>query len=196
MVVAAPLVDRIASFVLDESKWLFAALLLSVLAVLVLIGPRSWRTAPRRPTIQRAMNLFYGCTIGTMSFGHLLAVSVEWARGTLEGSPWFLLPLGLVLFVPSIWLFLRFVRQEPDAERGRRTTVALNTWLGLALLALGPHNWPLAVPAALDVAYLFHSRRIVGWTIVSVTVAADAALFLGSLVFLASGQSFEQFKDM
>lgn len=193
---APQLIDRIAGFVLDESKWLFTALLLSVLAVLVLIDRRSWRKGPLRPTILRAMHLFYGCTIAVMAFGHLLAVSVEWARGTLEGSPWFLLPLGLVLFVPSAWLMFRFARPTPDVDRGRSTTAALDVGLGLALLALGPHNAPLAAPAALNLAYLFHSRRAVGWTIVSVTVAADAALFVGSLVFLASGQSFEQFKGM
>lgn len=55
---------------------------------------------------------------------------------------------------------------------------------------------PLAAPAALNFAYLFHSRRAVGWTILGVTVAANLALLVGSLVFLARGQSFEQSSEM
>jgi hypothetical protein len=64
------------------------------------------------------------------------------------------------------------------------------------LLAFGLHNWPLAVPAALDVAYSLHSKRAVGWTIVTAMVVANVALFIGSLVFFLSGQNFEQFKGM
>jgi hypothetical protein len=36
----------------------------------------------------------------------------------------------------------------------------------------------------------------VGWTIVTVAVAATGALFAGSLILLASGQSVEQFQGM
>jgi hypothetical protein len=36
----------------------------------------------------------------------------------------------------------------------------------------------------------------VGWTIVMVSIAANLALLAGALVFLASGQSFEQFSGM
>ena len=61
---------------------------------------------------------------------------------------------------------------------------------------LGLHNVPLAAPAALNLAYQFHTRRAVGWTIVTVAVVANLALFAGSLVFLASGQSFEEFSGM
>jgi hypothetical protein len=52
------------------------------------------------------------------------------------------------------------------------------------------------VPAGLNLAYHFHTRRAVGWAIVSIALAADLALFAGALVFLASGQSFEQFSGM
>jgi hypothetical protein len=36
----------------------------------------------------------------------------------------------------------------------------------------------------------------VGLTILSVAITADLALLVGSLVFLASGQTFEQFSGM
>lgn len=184
---------RISELILDESKWLTAAMLVSFVAVVALVVGRRATDASTRVTILRGMNLFFGCTIGVMSSGHLLAVSVKLAQGTLAGSPALLFPLGLVLTVPSWWLAFRAVRLADGDERWRRTTAALNVWLGLCLLALGLQNAPLAAPAALNVAYLFHSRRAVGWTILTVTVAAEVALFIGSLIFFASGQSFEQF---
>lgn len=186
---------RITELVLDESKWLSAAMLAALVATLVLIGRRRRGSSSRRVVILGAMNLFYGVTIGVMSSGHLLAVTVKLSQGTLRASPWVLFPLGLALAVPSWWLALRAARlaHEGEATAWRGSTAALNAWLALCLLAFGLHNAPLAAPAALNVAYLFHSRRAVGWTILTVTVVASLALFVGSLVFLASGQSFEQF---
>ncbi len=190
------MIEGVMDLVLEESKWLFAAMLFSALAVVVLINRRSWQRAPRRPKVLWAMSLFYGCMIGIMSFGHLLGVSVKAIRGTLEGSLWLLVSLGLALFIPSWWLALRVGRFVQDEERSRGWTVGLNTWLAISLVAFGPHNWPLALPAALSVAYQFHARRVVGWTIVTAVIATNLALFLGSLAFLLSGQSFEQFQRM
>ena len=85
----------------------------------------------------------------------------------------------------------RAARLAGEEAPWRRRTAELNVWLGICLLALGLHNAPLAAPAALNIAYLFHSRRAVGWTIVTATVVLNLALFIGSVVFLASGQSFE-----
>ncbi len=186
--------ERITELVLDESKWLTAAMLSALVAVGVILGRRRRASPSRRVVIFGAMNLFYGCTLGVMSCGHILAVSVKLAQGTLQGSPWILFPLGLALAVPSWWLAIRAARlANGEEERWRKGAAALNAWLGIYLLALGLHNGPLAVPAALDIAYLFHSRRAVGWTILTVTVVANLALFIGSLVFLASGQTFEEF---
>lgn len=187
--------ERITDLVLDESKWLSAAMLAALVAVVVLVGRRRRASPSGRVAILGAMNLFYGCTIGIMSFGHLLAVTVKSAQGALLGSPWILFPLGLALAVPSWWLAIRAARLANEEERWRKGTAALNAWLGICLLALGLHNGPLAVPAALNLAYLFHSRRAVGWAILTVTIVANLALFIGSLVFLASGQSFEQFSS-
>jgi hypothetical protein len=36
----------------------------------------------------------------------------------------------------------------------------------------------------------------VGWTIVGLAVLVNLGLFVGSVVFLASGQSFEQFRGI
>jgi len=182
--------------VLDESKWLFASMLLSIIAVVVVLRGRRGSGLPQRIEILRAMNLFYGCVIGMMSFGHLLAVTVKAAQGALDGSPWMLYPLGLSLAIPAWWLAFRVERYTTEEDRYGKRTVALNGWLGVCLLGLGLHNLPLAAPAVLNIAYQFHTRRAVGWTIVTVAIAANLALFVGSLVFLASGQSFEQFQGM
>ena len=42
--------------------------------------------------------------IGIMASGHLIAVSINAAQGTLQGSPWFLYTVGLALAVPAWWL--------------------------------------------------------------------------------------------
>jgi hypothetical protein len=81
-------------------------------------------------------------------------------------------------------------------EEHKRATLLLNGWLALTLLVLGPHNLPLAAPAFFNVGYQLHSRRAVGWAIVGAAIAVNVGLFIGSLIFLASGQSFEQFRGM
>ena len=180
--------------VLDEGKWLATAMLLSLAAVLWRWGRQRRRGLPDRLDLLWAMNRFFGGVIAVMGTGHLLAVAVKSARGTLTGSLAVLVPLGLVLALPAWWLALGAGRLVAD-DAGRRTLLALNLFLGASLLAMGLHNLPLALPAALNVAYQLHSRRAVGWTIVTATVALQLALLVGALVFLASGQSFEQFQE-
>ena len=75
-----------------------------------------------------------------------------------------------------------------------RTTTGLNAWLAVTLMALGLHNLPLAAPSLLNIGYRLHSRRAIGMAIVSVAVVFNVALFVGALIFMASGQSFEQFR--
>lgn len=186
----------IVAFVLDESKWLFSAMLLSLTAVAVSFARGRFQGSSQRIQVLSAMNLFYGFMIGTMSLGHLLAVTVKLSQGTLKGSPWFLYPLGLVLTIPAWWLAFRAECYSKD-ERYSKRTVALNSWLAVALVALGLHNLPLAAPAALNIAYQLHRQRAVGWTIVTVAVAGNLALFIGALLFFMSGQTtFEKFQGM
>jgi hypothetical protein len=186
--------QAILDAVLDEGKWLFGAMLFAGLAVLV-THSRVLRMSGRRE-VMRALNVFYGCMIGTMGLGHLAAVTVRMAQGTLQGSPVMLYPLGLALALPAWWLAIRAKRYVLVEERYGKRLVVLNAWLALFLVGLGLHNFPLAAPAMLNVAYQFHTRRVLGWTIVTVAVAANIALFAGSLVFMATGLSFEQFQGM
>ena len=187
--------ERLVALLLDEGKWIFASMLFALFTVVVRFARRA-PGSPARVEIVRAMNLFTGCMIGMMAFGHLLAISIKAVEGTLSGSPLLLYPLGIVLLVPAVWLGRHATRlQANDADWTRRATV-LNATLAISLLAFGLNNLPLALPAALNVAYLRHSRRLVGWTILTATVAVNGFLFVGSLIFLASGQSFEEFRGM
>jgi hypothetical protein len=61
---------------------------------------------------------------------------------------------------------------------------------------LGIHNLPLAVPGLLNIAHHLHARGALGWAIVAAAVFVNAGLFVGALVFMAGGQSFEQFSGM
>ncbi len=49
-----------------------------------------------------------------------------------------------------------------------------------------------ALPTVLNIGYHPHARRVVGSVIVGIAVAVNMGLFVGSLVFLASGESLEQ----
>lgn len=191
------MIETLRALVLDESKWLTASLALA----LAMVAWKLWRhrrdeTTPRHRVLA-AMNLSFAATIGAMAFGHLLAVTVELGQGTLrDGSLFGFYAIGVALAAPSWWLLHHawglFLRPTDVGT----TTVALNAWLGATLLALGLHNLPLAVPAVFDIGYQIHRHRAVGWAIVAAAIALQLGLLAASLVFLASGQSFEQFSGV
>ena len=189
------MIDQLVALIVDESKWLTASLGLALLAVTVLLYRHRHSDLPARRRILTAMNLFFGITIGTMAFGHLLAVTTKLALGTLDGSRLVFYAIGIALALPS-WSLIVHTRQLLVSDDRGRATLALNAWLATTLLALGVHNLPLAAPAFLNIWYQLHSARVVGWAIVSITVVVNMGLFIGSLIFLASGQSFEQFRGI
>ena len=185
--------DQLVALIVDESKWLTASMGLAMLAVIILLVRQRRSGIPLRQQAAAAMNLFFGVTIGTMAFGHLLAVSTKHILGTLQGPLPALYAIGIALAVPSWWLTVHTRRVLAAYDGQGRTTVILNAWLALALLALGIHNLPLAAPAFINIGFSLHSRRAVGWALVSMAAVVNLGLFIGSLIFLASGQSFEQF---
>lgn len=190
------MIDRVVTLIVDESKWLTVSLGLAVLAAGVLLHRHRQSELPVRQRILAAMNLSFGLTIGTMAAGHLLAVTAKLALGTLQGSTATFYLIGIGLAVPSWWLIAHTRRVlAPDGGHGRMT-LGLNAWISITLLALGIHNLPLAAPGFLNIWYHLHSGRILGWVIVATAMVVIAGLFLGSLVFFASGQSFEQFSGM
>jgi hypothetical protein len=189
--------DRLVALVVDEGKWLPFAMGLALFCVSLLLYRHRHSGQPARGRVAAAMNLFFGVTIATMAFGHLLAVTTKLALGTLRpGSLALFYGIGVVLAVPSAAVVVHALRLAGGGSGLGRRTLAWNGWLALTLLVLGLHNVPLAAPGVLNVAYELHSRRVVGWAIVGLAVAAQLGLFVAALVFLASGQSFEQFRGV
>jgi hypothetical protein len=188
--------DELGALIVDESKWLTASMGLALVAVTGLLYRQRQSHLPARCRILAAMNLFFGVTIGTMALGHLSAVTVKLASGTLEGSVPVLYAIGLAVAVPSWWLIHHTRRVLASSDDHGRATLGLNAWVSLTLLALGVHNLPLAVPGVLNIGYHLHSGRAVGWAIIAIAVVVHVGLFIGSVIFLASGQSFEQFRGV
>jgi hypothetical protein len=178
--------------VLNEGIWPLGSLLLSLAVVSILM--RKQAPAGGRPRVIWAMNMMYGFFIGTMACGHLLAVTVKFASGTLKGSPAFVYPLGIVLAIPAWWLVFRISRYV-DEDR-TRNIVALNAILAISLIGLGPANLPLALFAVLNLVYLLNKKRAVEMGIAVFAVVAYVSLLIGATIFLASGQNFEKFSGM
>jgi hypothetical protein len=61
-------------------------------------------------------------------------------------------------------------------------------------LALDRHNLPLAVPGIVALAYRGHTRPLAGRILLGVALVAIVGLWVGSLVFMASGRNFEPFR--
>ena len=188
--------NQLISLIIDESKWLPVSMALAFLAVAIMLYRHRHSHNQARHLVLAAMNLFFGVTIATMTFGHISAVTAKLALGTLEGSILVFYLIGIVLAVPSFWLIYHARRVlASDVEHGR-ATLALNSWLAITLLVLGIHNLPLAAPAFFNIGYHLHTRRLVGWAIVGLAVVVNVGLFIGALIFMASGQSFEQFRGI
>lgn len=186
------MMDRLAALIVDEGNWLPLSMLLALLSVAFVLYRKHDSELSSRLRIAAAMNLFFGVTIAIMAFGHLLAVSVKLASGDLQGFAVTLYAIGIALSVPA-WALIFHARKLLSSHVQARKTWILNAWLAITLLLLGLHNLPLAVPALFNISYQLHSRRAVGWAILSMAVVIHLGLFIGSLIFLASGQTFEQF---
>lgn len=188
--------DRVVALIVNEAHWLPASMGLAVLVVGAVLYRQSRRGMDQRQLTMAAMNLFFAVVIGTMAFGHLLAVTLKLIAGTLEASPLVLYAIGAAVAAPAWWL-ARHARDLLASDRSpAMKTVALNAWLGATLLALGLHNLPLAVPALFNIGYVGHTRPLLGRAMLALTVVVHAGLLAGALVFLASGQTFEQFSGM
>lgn len=190
------MMDQLVAYIVDESKWLTASIGLALLAVTVLLCRHRYSDLPGRRQVLAAMNLFFGVTVGTMAFGHLLAVTSKLVLTTLEGPVAVFYLIGVALAVPSWWLIYHAWGGLASEKDDGRATLGLNAWLVITLLALGFHNLPLAAPGFLNIVYRLHSGRMVGLAIAGLAVVVNVGLFVGSLIFLASGQSFEQFRGI
>lgn len=183
--------NDVVAIILGEGTWLPVAMTAALAAVAALYA-RHHAALPPRQLITAMMNLFAGVTLAIMGGGHLLAVTVRLVQGSLEGSPWLLYPIGIAVVVSS-WLVARQTRHLVHAAADRQATIRLNAWLAATLVILGLVNIPLAMPPLLTIAYRVHARRAIGLAIVVTAVVVNAGLLIGGLVFMASGQTFEQF---
>jgi hypothetical protein len=189
------MIDRLVSAILNESGWFVVSLGVALAAVAGLLVRLRRSALPGHQVVLAALNLSAGITIGCMAFGHLLAVTTKLQLGTLVGSVPLLYAIGIALAVPSWWTIAHTARLARGVDDLRRT-VRLHAWLVATLLVLGLPNLPLAVPSILAVAYGLSPQRVVRWAIVSLAVAVNVGLFVGSLIFFASGRTFEQFSGM
>ncbi|HEU4748598.1 MAG TPA: hypothetical protein VFS56_08870 [Gemmatimonadaceae bacterium] len=142
---------------LSEELWFPTAAAIALIAVAGLILRYRAKGIGKATTLVCGLNLFYGIVIGILGIGHLLAISIKMAVGTLPASTsrWFIFPLGFALAVPAWWLVASVKglcnRKRPAWYRA----IALNTWLGALLLPLAG---PLAVPAAVNAILLWWKR--------------------------------------
>lgn len=183
--------ERLVAFIVGEGNWLPLAMGSAFIASGVLFFALKGRAIPARRRILALMNLFTGVMLLVMGTGHLLAVTAKFLQGTLRGSALLFYAIGMAIVLPA-WFVTRHTRAILDVDDAR-TTVRLNAWMAITLGVLGLVNLPLAVPACCNIGYSVHRRRWVGWTIVAVAVLACAGLLIGGLIFMASGQTFEEF---
>jgi hypothetical protein len=187
--------ERLAEFIVGEGNWLplamgvafFAA---GVLAISLKDSPDA--CLPRRDRILALMHAFTGMMLLILGFGHLLAVTTKLLQGTLRGSALLFYVIGIAVVVPAA-LILRQIGAIVTGRRHARSTEILNAWMAVTLVVLGLVNLPLAVPALCTIAYNRHQRDWAGWLILAVAAVACVGLLVGGLIFMASGQTFEEF---
>jgi hypothetical protein len=188
------MIGQLSAVIVNEGNWLPASMSLAFLATAILLYRN--RDLPVQVRVLAAMHLLFGATIGTMALGHLLAVTTKLALGTLEGSLPVLYGIGIVLALPAGWIIHHTRTLLRAGQQRSQRTLLLNAWLAITLLLLGLPNLPLTIPGILNIAYDRHASRTVGWAIVGLVAVFNVALLIGALIFMASGQSFEQFSGM
>ena len=187
------MIERLAAFIVGEGNWLPLAMGSAFIAAAVLFFTFKDPDIPQRQRILALMNLFTGVMLLVMGTGHLLAVSTRLVQGSLRGSALLFYAIGIAIVAPA-WFVAHHTRAILAAH-SQRSTVILNAWMAITLAVLGVVNLPLAVPALCNIAYSAHRRRWAGWVAVTMFLVATVGLFVGGLIFMASGQTFEEFSN-
>ncbi|HJU41410.1 MAG TPA: hypothetical protein VJ691_01300 [Vicinamibacterales bacterium] len=187
------MIDRLAAFMVGEGNWLPLAMGSGFVAAGLLLFAIRNTAIPLRQRILATMNLFTGVMLLILGSGHLLAVTTKLLQGTLRGSAALFYVIGIAVVTPA-WFLVRHTRAILDSG-APRTTVQLNLWMAITLVVLGIVNLPLALPALYNLGYSLHRRRWVGWAIVTIAAITCVGLFIGGLIFMASGQTFEEFNQ-
>ncbi|HUE82839.1 MAG TPA: hypothetical protein VMM84_12070 [Pyrinomonadaceae bacterium] len=183
---------KVLDLVLNEDLWFPSAAVIALVAVAVLILRYRSRGISKPTMLACGLNLFYGLLIGIMGVGHLLAISIKTAMGTLPASTsrWFIFPLGFALAVPAWWLVACVKGLRNQRRPVWRRAIALNIWLGAVLLPLAG---PLAAPAAVnalqeyDATFIGAARARTSTTKLSEELALELAAHAQSVFKLSGG---------
>ena len=166
---------------LDATLWFPAALVIATALTAVQLFRAAKRGTSRRVATLAALHIYYGCVIGVMGTGHLVAVTIRAVQGTLaEGVTWPLYPLGFALAIPAALMMVGAARLRSEDTKPR-WLAALDLWLALLLIALLT-SAPLAIPAILNLICLRSRRRAVERAVVMTTALVYLAMFVASLV--------------
>ena len=138
---------------LNEDLWFPASLGIGVAVLIIFIRRQRRAKISTRAKILSRMNLIYGVVIGTMGVGHLQAVTIKSAMGTIPEDTHQILifPLGLAIAIPSWWLVICVRGLELERKGSRLTAMIINGWLAAVLLLPAI---PLAFPAAINLGFL------------------------------------------
>ncbi len=143
---------------LKDRTWLYMATPAALIGAAAVVAHARRRRLGRLTACLGAVHLFWALWIGIMGAGHIFAVTTMTLLGSLPASanPWFAIPYGFAISLPGWWL-VRVTGGLLGHQRGARiTAIALNTWLGLAVvLPAGP---VVALPAAVLVLVAFTSK--------------------------------------
>lgn len=115
--------ESLLALIVDEGKWLTFSMTIAVVAAGALWYRADAESVPSTVRILAAMNLMGGLIVGTMAFGHLLAVSVKLAQGTLrDGSLLAFIAIGASLLIPAV-LVVRHTSEvlSSNPDHARRT---------------------------------------------------------------------------
>jgi hypothetical protein len=172
----------VIELLLNAALWFPAALVLATAATAVQRARAAKRGTPRRIATLAALHTCYGCVIGVMGTGHLVAVTIRAVQGTLaQGVTWPLYPLGFALAIPAALMVASAARLPAAEATQRRRLTVLDAWLALVLIALLT-SAPLAIPALLNLVYLRSARPAVDRAVLMTTALTYLAMFVASLV--------------
>jgi hypothetical protein len=175
----------VTQLLLDTMVWFQASLLLGGVAVAACwLLARGHQVTPELAT-PSLLHVFYGSVIGMMGTGHLVAVTIKAAHGSLspDVSPWFVYPLGAAIAVPG-WLLVLGGAMLPSARAWpRRLLVILDSWLVSLFVPLGP-SAVLAVPAVLSLVWMFSRRESIRRAAVLSSVVAYGLMLVASMAGL------------
>ncbi len=74
------------SVLLNEDLWFPTSVVIGLMATVVFISSKRAVLPATSTKVMCGLNLFYGVLIGIMGFGHLLAVTINLAQGTLPAT--------------------------------------------------------------------------------------------------------------